>query len=149
MIAQTLAGDSNTKNALKIWVGVNDESGTQDTSTDMKSYTATHDVSTKGSFTGISLAATIYQFDPVLDGDDAETLQAEIENAIVSAGYSYSRGDVAVSKSGNEVTVTVYPSALVFTALKGVTSDTNFTAADSEKINVTFDEFQNYGYAKK
>jgi hypothetical protein len=149
MIAKTLAGDSNTNNAFKVWVGINDESGTQDTSTDMKSYTATHDVSTKGSFTGISLAGTVYNFDPVLDGDDLDKLRTEIEGAIVDAGYSFESGDVEVSKDGNEVTVTVYPSSLVFTAMVGASSNTTFTAANSEKMDAVADDFQTYGYKKK
>lgn len=149
MIAQTLAGDGNPGNAFKIWVGVNDETNTQDTSTDVKSYTATTDVSTNGSITGISLAGTVYPFDPVLDGDNVASLTAAIEAAIVSAGYSYENGDVRVSKTGTEVTISVWPSALVFTLVQGATANVNFTAANSEKINVTFDNFNNLGYRKK
>ncbi len=149
ILANLAAGNSNPGNAIKIWVGVNDDSGTTDTSTDVKSYTMTHDVSTKGSFTGISLAGTVYNFDPVLDGDDVDTLTAEIETAILAAGFTYENGDVRVSKSSNEVTISVYGSSLVFTEMKAVTTDTTFTAADSVKLDVAMAELQEKGYLQK
>lgn len=149
IVANLAAGNSNPGNAIKVIVGVNDDSGTIDTSTDVKSYTMTHDVSTKGSFTGISLAGTVYNFDPVLDGDDAATLTAEIETAILAAGFTYENGDVRVTKSSNEVTVSVWGSSLVFTAMKGATSDTSFTAADSLKLDAAYAQFQENGYLKK
>lgn len=109
----------------------------------------TADVSTKGSFSGISLAGTVYNFDPVLDGDDAETLTSEIEQAILAAGYTYENGDVRVSKTSTLVTVSVYGSSLVFTAMKGVTADTNFSAANSVKLNVAMGELNDKGYLQK
>ena len=105
IVANLAAGNSNPGNAIKIVSGINDDSGTVDTSTDVKSYTMTHDVSTKGSFTGVSLAGTVYHFDPVLDGDDTAKLTAAIEGAILDAGFTYDNGDVRVSKSSNEVTI--------------------------------------------
>jgi len=149
IVANLAAGNSNPGNAIKVIVGVNDDSGTTDTSTDVKSYTMTADVSTKGSFTGISLAGTVYNFDPVLDGDDAATLTSEIETAILAAGFTYENGDVRVSKSSNEVTISVYGSSLVFTEMKAVTTDTSFTAANSVKINAAFADLQEKGYLQK
>lgn len=148
IVANLAAGNSNPGNAIKIVSGINDDSGTVDSSTDVKSYTATHNVSTAGSITGISLAGTVYNFDPVLDGDDAAKLTTAIENAILSAGFTYDNGDVRVSKSSTSVTVQAYPSSLVFTELKGATSDTSFTAANSKKINVIYDEFNQKGYTQ-
>lgn len=149
ILANLAAGNSNPGNAFKVWTGVNDDSGTTDTSTDVKSYTMTADVSTKGSFTGISLAGTVYQFDPVLDGDNITTLTAEIEKAILSAGYTYENGDVLVTKSSNEVTISVYGSSLVFTEMKAVTTDTTFTAADSVKLDAAMAELNEKGYLQK
>jgi len=148
IVANLAAGNNNPGNAIKIVSGINDDSGTVDTSTDVKSYTMTHDVSTKGSFTGVSLAGTVYHFDPVLDGDDTAKLTAAIEGAILDAGFTYDNGDVRVSKSSNEVTIQAYPSSLVFTEMKGATSDTSFTAANSKKINVIYDEFNKKGYTQ-
>lgn len=148
IVANLAAGNSNPGNAIKLVAGINDDSGTVDTTTDVKSYTATHDVSTKGSLTGISLAGTVYHFDPVLDGDNIASLTSAIEAAILSAGFTYDNGDVLVTKAGNEVTVKVYPSSLVFTELKGATADTTFTAANSKKINVIYDEFNSKGYTQ-
>lgn len=148
IVANLAAGNSNPANAIKIVAGINDDSGTIDTSTDVKSYTAAHDVSTAGSITGISLAGTVYNFDPVLDGDDADVLKSAIEGAILQAGFTFDEGDVRVSKATNTVTVEAFPSSLVFTSLQGATANTNFTAANSKKINVIYDEFNQKGYVK-
>ena len=149
ILANLAGGNANPANAIKIWVGVNDDSGTIDTSTDVKSYTMTSDVSTNGSFTGISLAGTVYPFDPVLDGDDIATLTSEIETAILAAGYTYENGDVRVTKSSNEVTISVWGSSLVFALMQGASANVNFTAANSVKLNVAMGELNDVGYLQK
>jgi len=149
IVANLAAGNGNPSNAIKVIVGVNDDSGTIDTSTDVKSYTLAHDVSTAGSFTGVELAGVVYNFDPVLDGDNIETLTSNIEKAILAAGFTYDSGDVLVTKATTIVSISTWGSSLVFTSMRGVTSNTSFTAANSIKIDAAYEQLQTKGYLKK